>query len=327
MMLNQYNNRIKENAPAATEAGNQKYNYFSLSNKHRSFKHFDAITGISNAMLTQGIEPPEIIDLDGVLHRFHIDGDKGGSKNGWYVGHTLPYSICTFGSWKTGLQETWRDCQQPMTTAESRALNQTILKAKLEKQRDRETHWLRVADEVNCIWQSAKPADPKHPYLIRKRVMPHNLRQSGDKLIVPLQDTSGAIWSLQTIYPDGTKRFTTGGRTKGLFSLIGDLSTKGQILICEGWATGASLFEHLADPVLCAMNAGNLLPVAESARATWNQQLVICGDDDRKTEGNPGKTFATKAALAVGALTAFPEFDDDFGSDFNDYFVGAQNAK
>jgi putative DNA primase/helicase len=278
-------------------------------------------------MLTQGIEPPEIIDLDGVLHRFHIDGDKGGSKNGWYVGHTLPYSICTFGSWKTGLQETWRDCQQPMTTAESRALNQTILKAKLEKQRDRETHWLRVADEVNCIWQSAKPADPKHPYLIRKRVMPHNLRQSGDKLIVPLQDTSGAIWSLQTIYPDGTKRFTTGGRTKGLFSLIGDLSTKGQILICEGWATGASLFEHLADPVLCAMNAGNLLPVAESARATWNQQLVICGDDDRKTEGNPGKTFATKAALAVGALTAFPEFDDDFGSDFNDYFVGAQNAK
>jgi putative DNA primase/helicase len=157
--------------------------------------------------------------------------------------------------------------------------------------------------------------------------MPHNLRQSGDNLIVPLQDTSGAIWSLQTIYPDGTKRFTTGGRTKGLFSLIGDLSTKGQILICEGWATGASLFEHLAEPVLCAMNAGNLLPVAKAARAKWNQQFVICGDDDRYTQGNPGKTFATKAALAVGALTAFPEFESDCGSDFNDYFVGVQNAK
>ena len=278
-------------------------------------------------MLTQGIAPPEGIDLDGVLHRFHIDGDKGGSKNGWYVGHTLPYPICTFGSWKTGLQETWRACQQPITTAETRALDQTILKAKLESQRDRETHWLRVANEVNGTWQTAKPADPKHPYLVRKRVKPHNLRQLGDKLIVPLQDASGSIWSLQTIYPDGTKRFTTGGRTKGLFSLIRDPSTVSRILICEGWATGASLFEHLADPVLCAMNAGNLLPVAEAAKAKWNTQLVICGDDDRKTKGNPGKTFATKAAIAVGALTAFPEFDDDFGSDFNDYFVGAQNAK
>lgn len=326
-MLNQNNSRIKENAPVATEAVKQTYNNSILPNQHRSFKHFDAITDISNAMLTQGIAPPEGIDLDGVLHRFHIDGDKGGSKNGWYVGHTLPYPICTFGSWKTGLQETWRARQQPMTTAETRALDQTIYKAKLENQRDRETHWLRVANEVNGTWQTAKPADPKHPYLVRKRVKPHNLRQAGDKLIVPLQDTSGAIWSLQTIYPDGTKRFTTGGRTKGLFSTIGDLSTNGQILICEGWATGASLFEHLADPVLCAMNAGNLLPVAEAAKAKWNTQLVICGDDDRKTKGNPGKTFATKAAIAVGALTAFPEFDDDFGSDFNDYFVGAQDAK
>jgi len=214
-----------------------------------------------------------------------------------------------------------------MTTAESRALDQTILKAKLENQRDRETHWLRAANEVKGIWHSAKPADPKHPYLVRKGVKQHNLRQSGDKLLVPLQDASGSIWSLQTIYPDGTKRFTTGGRTKGLFSLIGDLPTNGQILICEGWATGASLFEHLANPVLCAMNAGNLLHVAEAAHAKWNKQLIICGDDDRQTEGNPGRTFAIKAAIAVGALTAFPEFGDDCGSDFNDYFVGAQNAK
>jgi putative DNA primase/helicase len=317
----------KQNAPVATEVAKQQYSNMSLLNQHRSSKRVDALYGIRDAMLTQGIEPPEVIDLDGVLHRFHIDGDKSGSKNGWYVGHTSPYPICTFGSWKTGLQVTWRSCQEPMTAAEHRALDQSILQAKLASQRDREADWQRVAHEVNHIWRSATPADPKHLYLVKKRVKQHNLRQSGDKLIVPLQDTSGSIWSLQTIHPDGTKRFTTGGRTKGLFSLIGDLSAASRILICEGWATGASLFEHLADPVLCAMNAGNLLPVAEGARAKWNQQLVICGDDDRHTEGNPGKTFASKAAIAVGALIAFPVFDDDFGSDFNDYFVGAQNAK
>ena len=48
-------------------------------------------------------------------------------------------------------------------------------------------------------------------------------------------------------------------------------------------------------------------------------RLVLAGDDDRMTEGNPGRTKATEAAKAEGADVVFPEFPTGAdGSDWND---------
>jgi len=68
------------------------------------------------------------------------------------------------------------------------------------------------------------------------------------------------------------------------------------------------------------MNAGSLLPVATAARSAWaGAELVICADNDRQTEGNPGVTYATAAAKATGAKLIVPEFPEGVaGSDFND---------
>ena len=49
--------------------------------------------------------------------------------------------------------------------------------------------------------------------------------------------------------------------------------------------------------------------------------LIICADDDSKTEGNPGLTKATEAAQEVGGLLAVPDFGPDRkdgATDFND---------
>ena len=72
-----------------------------------------------------------------------------------------------------------------------------------------------------------------------------------------------------------------------------------------------------------AFNSGNLLPVAQALRGKYPcLTLVICADDDWKTEGNPGMTAATAAARAVGGLLAVPNFDGlprgDKDTDFND---------
>jgi hypothetical protein len=32
--------------------------------------------------------PPDAIEADGLLHRFHVDGDRSGTRNGWYCLHT-----------------------------------------------------------------------------------------------------------------------------------------------------------------------------------------------------------------------------------------------
>ena len=70
------------------------------------------------------------------------------------------------------------------------------------------------------------------------------------------------------------------------------------------------------------MNAGNLKPVALALRGDYpDTEIIIAGDDDRLTVGNPGRTSANAAAAACGGLVTFPEWPAEAPqalSDFND---------
>jgi len=104
---------------------------------------------------------------------------------------------------------------------------------------------------------------------------------------------------------------------------MGHITPGKPLLICEGWATGATLHES-GYTVACAMNAGNLKPVALALRAEYHiTEIIIAGDDDCQTEGNPGRTAANAAAIAVGGLVTFPDWPNtapDTLTDFNDLF-------
>ncbi|MDV7211074.1 toprim domain-containing protein [Azotobacter beijerinckii] len=203
-------------------------------------------------------------------------------------------------------------------------------RAETERRSQREaasklTRQQRAAMLAAQLWESAGLADPRHPYLARKDVEPHDLRQSGDVLLVPLRTAAGELVNLQRIRPDGEKRFLPGGAVLGAFHLLGEVRPGGLLYVCEGWATGATLHEQYegAGAVACAMNAGNLRPVALALRGHYGHavELVIAGDDDRQTEGNPGHTAADAAALAAGALVTFPDWPPGAPpelSDFND---------
>jgi putative DNA primase/helicase len=68
------------------------------------------------------------------------------------------------------------------------------------------------------------------------------------------------------------------------------------------------------------MNAGNLIPAAMSLRARYpSQPIVIAGDDDRLTDGNPGRVAANAAAAVVGGQVAFPEWPDGAPDDLTDF--------
>ena len=279
----------------------------------------DTIAEFRAVMRDAGITPPDVIEADGQLHRFHVEGDKAGSRNGYYVLHLDGRAAGIFGSWKAGLRSTWAADGKRMTEGERQSFAKLIEVAKIKAQAERRAEHEARAIEARAEWDAAAQADPAQPYLLKKAVKPHNLRQRGGLLIVPLFDAFGLLWNVQHIQADGGKRFKP-GRAGGLFSPIGDFNEPRTILICEGWATGATLHEEAGHPVLCAMNAGNLLAVATAARSAWaGAELVICADNDRQTEGNPGVTYATAAAKATGAKLIVPEFPEDVaGSDFND---------
>jgi putative DNA primase/helicase len=60
-------------------------------------------------------------------------------------------------------------------------------------------------------------------------------------------------------------------------------------------------------PVACAMSANNLLPVAEALRQQYPAlPMVLAADNDHRTEGNPGMTYAAEAARRIGAGLTWP---------------------
>ena len=115
-----------------------------------------------------------------------------------------------------------------------------------------------------------------HPYLADKGVQPHGLRQDADgRLMVPVRDADGRIWSLQRIGGDGFKQFEEGGRVEGGHYVIGDLKQPGPLLIAEGFATAATLHEMTGMPAIVAFNAGNLLAVAQTYRALDPDRVIV----------------------------------------------------
>lgn len=215
-----------------------------------------------------------------------------------------------------------------LTAGDSQQLQERRRRAEQERaasalrtQQLQEEKNLAAARQASQLWQMAKSADPLHTYLLRKGVQPFLLRQLGQgRLLVPLCD-NGRLVNLQIITPDGGKRFLTGGRVQGCYSPLGKFSEGCRLYVCEGWATGATLHKNTGSPVVCAMNAGNLKPVAMAMRERYGAtlDLVIAGDDDRKTIGNPGKRAANQAARATDARVVFPEWPAEAPSDLSDF--------
>jgi putative DNA primase/helicase len=180
------------------------------------------------------------------------------------------------------------------------------------------------------IWDRCKLAI-FHRYLQRKAVLPFGTRADRfGNLVVPVTDGESLL-SLQFIRSDGTKRFLTGGRVAGGFLRIDTGKRLSPIVICEGFATGATLHMETGAPVICAFNAGNLLAVAKRIRAAHPQsQIIIAADNDQWTEGNPGVTKAREGALAISAKLLIPDFSGmDMSAeptDWNDWFALRRQA-
>jgi len=191
-----------------------------------------------------------------------------------------------------------------------------------DQRSQRERDHAMAAKAARHAWANAEPADTAHGYLANKRVVPHGVRQIGDHLLVPMC-ADGRIWSHQTIAPDGAKRFLAGGRKCGTYFGIGGAPTD-VLLLCEGFATGASLFESLCVPVAVAFDAGNLVHVGVALRQKYPAaKFIFCGDNDSRTVGNPGVRCATEAATATNGIVVAPTFptgaDETALSDWNDY--------
>jgi putative DNA primase/helicase len=270
------------------------------------------------AIATSGLTPPKTIIADGSLHRFSSNGQSGDTA-GWYMlrdDHAAPAG--SFGCWRTGLQSTWcGKSGKAMTPAEREAHNHRIKAIKAQCQAE-ETVRHKIESDNAVVRFLASSTPDEHSYLTFKSINAYSIKQDGQVLLIPLRDINGKLHSLQTISGDGIKRFK--GRLKGCYHSIG--KPNNWLIVCEGYATGATIHEATGEAVAVAFTAGNLELVATALHRKYpSLTIVMAADDDWCTASNPGLTAAKSAAKAVGGFIVVPQFPANRPSkatDFND---------
>jgi putative DNA primase/helicase len=279
-----------------------------------------------NAALNFGLLV-DLLECDGQIHRAATQLKPKG-KNGWYIAFSESPTL-VMGDWQIGITEIWKPDGYKQTNQERIYIQRAIKAAELTRTKD---HAI-ATQQARDTYRHAKPVT-EHQYLINKGINATSVIRCKDNLlIVPLVDYSlnkPELINIQTINAQGFKKFTKGGRVTGLCCPI-EVPNDGvfkRLYIAEGLSTAVSVYQITGCPVLAAMNANNLIPVAKIARQRWPDiEIIITGDDDylteRKTGSNPGKDKAINAASMIRAKTAFPPFTFEEKlaglTDWNDY--------
>jgi putative DNA primase/helicase len=283
-------------------------------------------------MAAKGCAPvdTEIIP-DGKRHRYRAEGDRAGRENGWYVLHLDDHPAGMFGTWRD--PDRWHSWvsnpTRKLSGPERKALEEQIARKRREQEEEQRQLNTEAAARAQRLWNEATPAT-EHRYLTRKSISANGTRiHETEGLLIPMRSGDGTLLNLQRVMKPGEaeeKLFLYGGRVQGCYYALSKSAPEaaGPILICEGFATGASLHAATDLPVIVAFNTGNLAHVADVIRTKFPQALLIlCADNDQWTlrpVENPGVHYALAAAKRVRASVAIPQFKwtESRPTDFND---------
>ncbi|RXF77654.1 DUF1738 domain-containing protein [Desulfovibrio sp. DS-1] len=278
--------------------------------------------------------------MDGQIHRVPLIGRNGGDLDGAYCGYLDERPAGWMQNFSAGEKTTWVATGHTLTKEQLEAQRAEIARKREERQRLILEQQHKTAREAHTEWIAHDWASADNPYLQAKDVQPFGVREDLDgTLLVPVMTVDKELRGLQTISPEGEKRFMYGMEKNGNFHMIADpdkdLSkdlAQGEIILAEGYATGATLHMATEKPVAVAFDAGNLEPVAKKLREKFpNAAITICADNDhkhtRKTPDgvehwNKGVELAQRAAQEVGGKVVAPIFTDEERAkgltDFND---------
>lgn len=274
----------------------------------------DPLAAFCAAIEAAGIKPLEPIAsrLGPTLIRFACEGDGRGKRNGWATLFLDGRPAGAFGNYRMQIRERWRlgsGCN--LSPHELARWRRDVADRQVKRERERVATQEAVALDCRSAWGKAAPADPSHPYLVRKGVGAEGLRQDGRALLIPMRDELGAIWNTQRVFGDGFKSFAKGARVDGLYWSAGKVTDK--LAIGEGFASVAAVRRATGLPVAAAFTSGNLVAVAKLMRAKFPQaQIILAADDDRalvdhpQVKKNVGVAAAVAAANAVGGVVAMP---------------------
>lgn len=275
--------------------------------------------------------------------RFTPSNMVGAGKHGRGAGRIMLFADGKGGmcfNWRTGKAAIfYYDYQgKRPSRAELRKMQAEMRKQRALYEAETRARQYAVSILAAQIWDGADTPMTGHKYLVRKRLPQfrnglrcialdkaqafidqaaikqedgegQTLRGQGRLLVVPLIDDKGVICSVQLIDESGRKTFLKGGRKKGLLwrprGLSFDAGTEGAIGIAEGVATAMSVTLLYSVPCVAALDAGNLLPCAETLRRQFpGHALRFYADKDASGVGEEKAKAAVRALALQGARCA-----------------------
>lgn len=304
----------------------------------------DPISGFIDKLAGYGIRlsHPDQVIADGAIHRLHVAGDKRTAKNLCYLIHADQYPSAWFQDHKRGLTESFslaNGAANNLTPEERAILRERWDAQRLEREAAQAQQYAMRAAFCRDLLGGADLPPDEHPYAVRKGIIydasvrrissvprtdffndPEATGELRDCLLIPLLDAENSVCSVQAILPDGEKFYAAGASTRAAWHPIKGTRYE-PILICEGWATGAALHAATGCSVVCAMTANNLEAIAGFCLKRFpGRRPLVMGDNDHRTEGNPGATKAHAAAEAHGLTCLLPTFAAEAaGTDWDDW--------
>lgn len=223
--------------------------------------------------------------------------DGGKERRGWYWLHEIPAHqggtliVGSYGMWQgneNNSQKVELGKATQISGEQQAALRKRLAEDRKRMEVERAREAARAAEMARKVWPRLE-ADGESPYLKAKGVGAHGAKFTRNgSAVIQLVNTAGVIQGLQFLRTAAqakearrpAKEFWPGGLIKkGHFHQLGAVDWI--VLVAEGYATAASMYEATGLPVVCAFDAGNLAPVAEALRKRYRKaKILICADDD-----------------------------------------------
>ena len=270
----------------------------------------------------------DYLDTTGALVRVPVSAgqnhrpDKGGERSGYYVYNQLDnHFVCIFGNWRTTFEGKFTSYNpNDMSAEQKRDLQTKLDEAQQRREEAKKIQHEQVSQYAKDKFASANEVTD-HQYLTNKQVKNYGLKTINKNLLIPvhaLQNNNGQLEtelrSLQYIYPNGDKKFASGGEVKGNIFLINckpnELNNLDNLYIVEGYATGSSI-ASLGLAVCVVFSANFCLSALTRLRSiSINTRFVLCLDND---ESGVGQKCANEVATAVSnSIVRLPSIIGDF---------------
>jgi len=264
----------------------------------------------------------EELEIDGKYKKF-IWGQDDITKKGSYRATQTALGIeFEFRHWKnTHLNFNFTFGSENFSIEDFLLHSNRVYEQREAESRRKQIKWDSARLVADQKWSYATETKD-HSYLYKKRLKSaYGTRACPlGTLYIPACDNEGVLWSLQSITPDHKKMNLDGGKLKGTYHLIGDVSLDSPIYICEGFATAATLHEATGFACAVSFSANFMISCAETIRLKYPESVIIfSGDADEA-----GKKSAKKASKMVkNSKFLWPFFKSphpDY-TDWNDLFL------